>query len=203
MEGIVSLERKDAQRESKTRLLLQLRDDLAVLSKRVDGTEEKTEKMQSWIGNVLVPSIAQVRSEQQSAVAQLDEKLNSAKSASLSETNVLRNQMLQMQETLDRALHNTAETAERRNGETAKALAALVQESRAATEKTEKQMQENAVAISAKTRELLASGLAGQKQWTDEQMRNWTTVHEQKMASWCSGSEERLDVALKGTQTKL
>jgi hypothetical protein len=235
-EGILTLQRKDGQRESKTRLLLALRDDVAALGRRVESEAEKTERMTSWVASSLKPSLLTLRSEQQSAHAAALEQIRLVNSELAQTAAALRSESEQRAREQDSKSARQAEELARALDETRRAHAAQMDETRkqhakemeelrrqqsaqheehgtAARElraelaRTAEELRQLAASSAAaqdkKMRELLASALAAQKQWSDEQIRSWTAVHEHKTAGICQSSEERLNAALAAMQTRL
>jgi hypothetical protein len=225
MEGIKTLERKDAQRESKTKLLLALKDDSAALIRRVDNetkrldsetkridveaaaVNEKVEKMTGWIGNTLKPTLVQLRSEQQNGDAGLASHLKDVEKRMFEMEEQLSKRVVEVEMRLNEKVALLKDGLEKKLVDLEQKLLKQAEESKA----NNAALQES---VAARTKELLASGLSGQKQWTDEQMRNWTAVHENKMSgwtgnhenkmgTWARAAEERLEGALKTTQTKL
>lgn len=70
-EGILTLERKDQQRQSKTALLLALKEDVIALRKELHDERELTAKLTAWIQTTLKPSLVQLRNEQLEAAQAL------------------------------------------------------------------------------------------------------------------------------------
>ncbi len=64
MEGILTLERKDRQRESKTQLLLALKEEVVGLRKELADERDLMAKLTSWVQTTLKPSLVQLRNEQ-------------------------------------------------------------------------------------------------------------------------------------------
>lgn len=64
MEGILTLERKDRQRESKTQLLLALKEEVVGLRKELADERDLMAKLTAWVQTTLKPSLVQLRNEQ-------------------------------------------------------------------------------------------------------------------------------------------
>ena len=197
MEGIQSLERKDAQRLAKTELLLALKGEALVLRKGLQSEAENVSKLGGWIQTTLKPSLVQLRQEMTDGDRLLSQQLEQG--LGKNETFFV-NSISKLGETTERRL-------EERVAGINKSLETLESEMRDKMEHMiaamRQQMEESIRSVQAQSSQQMQVGIKSQRDWTLEQVRQWQELQAGKMTQFAQETTEGVSGALQTLQGRL